>query len=236
MHKKIAETASYHTKITDWSLDERPREKLEKHGAATLSDAELLAILIGSGTQKITAVDLAQTLLRQFGSLANLAKCNYRELSQFKGIGKVKAIKLITAFEIARRLQSFVEGKKTKVTSPDDVVRQYGPLLRDLNKEIFKIILLDGANQIIRDVTISEGTLTASLVHPREVFKAALDERAAAVILLHNHPSGHAEPSAEDISITHQLEQAGKIMGIPVRDHIIIAGRGFISFAKLGYL
>ncbi|MBX7151206.1 DNA repair protein RadC [bacterium] len=234
--KKIAEAATHHTKITDWSVDERPREKLEKHGAATLSDSELLAILIGSGTQKITAVDLAKTLLRQFSTLANLAKCNYHELSQFKGIGKVKAIKLITSFEMARRLQSFVDEKKMKIASPDDVVRQYGPLLRDLNKEVFKVILLDGANQIIRDVTISEGTLTASLVHPREVFKAALDEHAAAVILLHNHPSGHTDPSAEDISITRQLEQAGKIMGIPVRDHIIIAGRSFASLAKLGYL
>lgn len=235
-NKKIAETATYHTKITDWSVDERPREKLEKHGASTLSEAELLAILIGSGTRKITAVDLAQALMRQFGSLANLAKCNYRELSQFKGIGKVKAIKLMTAFEIARRLQSFVDEKKPKITSPEDVARQYGPLLRDLKKEIFKVILLDGANQVIRDVTISEGTLTSSLVHPREVFKAALDEHAAAVILLHNHPSGQTDPSADDISITRQLEQAGKIMGIPVRDHIIVAGRGYTSMAQLGYL
>lgn len=109
-------------------------------------------------------------------------------------------------------------------------------MLRDLKKEIFKVVLLNSANRIIRDVTISEGTLNASLVHPREVFKAAIDDRAASVILLHNHPSGNPEPSAEDISITEQLRQAGKIMGIPVRDHIIVAGSHFTSLAKSGYL
>lgn len=234
--KKVRETSEYHSKIKDWSHEDRPREKLEQRGPSALTDAELLAILIGSGTKRITAVDLAKTLLSEFGHTAELAKCNFQELKQFKGIGKVKAIKLVAAFELMRRTQAQHPSKKTKVKTPEDVADRFIPLLRDLKKEIFRVILLDSANQIIRDVTISEGTLNASLVHPREVFKAAVDDRAASVILLHNHPSGNPEPSAEDISITEQLRQAGRIMGIPVRDHIIVAGSHFTSLAKLGYL
>lgn len=236
IEKKVRETSEYHSKIKDWSHEDRPREKLEQRGPAALTDAELLAILIGSGTQRITALDLAKTLLSEYENIAELAKCNFQELRQFKGIGKVKAIKLVASFEMLRRMQAHRPAKKTKIKTPEDVAEKFIPVLRDLKKEIFRVVLLDSANQIIRDVTISEGTLNASLVHPREVFKAAIDERAASVILLHNHPSGNPEPSAEDISITEQLRQAGKIMGIPVRDHIIVAGAQFTSLAQLGYL
>lgn len=236
IEKKVRETSEYHSKIKDWSHEDRPREKLEQRGPAALTDAELLAILIGSGTQRITALDLAKTLLNEYENIAELAKCNFQELRQFKGIGKVKAIKLVASFEMLRRMQAHRPAKKTKIKTPEDVAEKFIPVLRDLKKEIFRVVLLDSANQIIRDVTISEGTLNASLVHPREVFKAAIDERAASVILLHNHPSGNPEPSAEDISITEQLRQAGKIMGIPVRDHIIVAGAQFTSLAQLGYL
>ncbi len=236
VEKKVRETSDYHAKIKDWSEDDRPREKLERHGSSALSDAELLAILIGSGTKNITALDLAKTLMAEYGTLAGVAKCSFHELSRFKGIGRVKAIKLVAAFEMVRRVEARPDQKKTKVNAPEDVAQKYLPLMRDLKKEIFKVILLDSANRIIRDVTISEGTLNASLVHPREVFKAATDERAASIILLHNHPSGNAEPSVEDIAVTEQLKQAGKIMGIPVRDHIIVAGYRFTSLAKLGYV
>jgi DNA repair protein RadC len=234
--KKIGEAAEYHLKIKDWSEDDRPREKLERRGAAALSDAELLAILIGSGTRKITALDLAKTLLDKYHAIAEIAQRNFQELSQFKGIGKVTAIKLVAAFEIVRRVESKTDQKKLKVHCPEDIAHKYLPLMRDLKKEVFMVFLLDSANRVIRDVTISEGTLNASLVHPREVFKAATDDRAASIILLHNHPSGNAEPSIEDIAVTEQLKQAGKIMGIPVRDHIILAGHHFTSLAKLGYL
>lgn len=234
IEKKVRETSEYG--IKEWKKEDRPREKLELRGAAALTEAELLAILIGSGTKRITAVDLAKTLIAEYGNTAELAKCNFQELSRFKGIGKVRAIKLVAAFEILRRIQSYRPEKKSKIKTPEDIAGIFIPMLRDLKKEIFKVVLLNSANRIIRDVTISEGTLNASLVHPREVFKAAIDDRAASVILLHNHPSGNPEPSAEDISITEQLRQAGKIMGIPVRDHIIVAGSHFTSLAKSGYL
>jgi DNA repair protein RadC len=227
---------SKHATIKEWADDDRPREKLQKHGAAVLSDAELLAILINTGTSRATAVDLAKGLLREFGTLPDLASLNYAELSRVKGIGRVKAIKLMAAFEIARRVESLPHRQKQKITSPDDIAAVYMPLLRDLKKEIFKVVLLDGANQIKSDRTISEGILNASLVHPREVFKYAIDDGAASIILIHNHPSGNCDPSAEDISITRQLKDCGQLMGIPVRDHLIIGRNSFISLRALGHL
>lgn len=227
---------SKHATIKEWADDDRPREKLQKHGAAVLSDAELLAILINTGTSRATAVDLAKGLLREFGTLPDLASLNYAELSRIHGIGRVKAIKLMAAFEIARRVESLPHRQKQKITSPDDIAAVYMPLLRDLKKEIFKVVLLDGANQIKSDRTISEGILNASLVHPREVFKYAIDDGAASIILIHNHPSGNCDPSAEDISITRQLKDCGQLMDIPVRDHLIIGRNSFISLRALGYL
>lgn len=225
-----------HRRIKEWSKDDRPREKLERHGPDVLSDAELIAILLGSGTRKFTAVDVAKQLTLEFEGLAGVARRNFQELSKLNGIGRVKAIKIVAAFEIARRVQAARPAERRRITGPEQIAEQYLPLMRDLKKEVFKIVLLDSANQIIKDVIISEGTLNASLVHPREVFKAALDDHAASLILLHNHPSGNPEPSAEDISITQQLREAGKVMGIPVRDHIILAGQRYSSLAKSGYL
>lgn len=234
--KKIAEPSLYHAKIKDWSLQDRPREKLEQLGAARLSSAELIAILLGSGTRNITAVDLARALEKEFSGLTALARSSAHELRRFKGIGKVKSIKLAAAFELARRIESQSDTKKIRVRSPEDLFKHYMPRLRDLNREVFMVVLLDSANQIIRDCTISEGTLNASLVHPREVFRAAIEHLAASIILVHNHPSGNPEPSREDIAVTEQLKEAGNIMSIPVRDHIIIAGRHYTSLAKSGYL
>ncbi|HNO12258.1 MAG TPA: DNA repair protein RadC [bacterium] len=222
--------------MKDWSSQDRPREKLEQLGAARLSSAELIAILIGSGTRNITAVDLARALEKEFSGLAALARCSTHELRRFKGIGKVKSIKLAAAFELSRRIEAQSDAKKIRVRAPEDLFKHYMPRLRDLNREIFMVVLLDSANQIIRDCTISEGTLNASLVHPREVFRAAIEYMAASIILVHNHPSGNPEPSREDIAVTEQLKEAGIIMSIPVRDHIIIAGRHYTSLAKSGYL
>lgn len=234
--KKVREPSVYRTRIKDWSEEERPREKLELRGPKALTDAELLAILLGSGTRKITALDLARTLIEDHKHLAGLAKTGVSELRQYKGVGKVKAIKLVAAFEIARRVEAFTEQPRARIKSPEDAVQWFRPFLRDLRHEVFIVILLDGASQIIKDVKVSEGTLNASLVHPREVFKAALDERAASVILMHNHPSGNPDPSGEDLVVTRQLVEAGRIMGIPVRDHIIVAGSGYTSLATLGHL
>lgn len=222
--------------IKEWAHDDRPREKLERHGASILSDAELLAILINTGTRNATAVDIAKNLVKEYGSLADLAARNVAELARQRGIGKVKAIKIAAAFELARRVASHRHASKKKIVSPDDIASIYQPLMRDLKKEIFKVVLLDGANQIQGDRTISEGILNASLVHPREVFKYAIDEGAASMILIHNHPSGNCDPSPEDISITRQLTECGVVMGIPVRDHLIIGRNAFVSLRALGHV
>jgi DNA repair protein RadC len=234
--KKVSEPSVYHSKIPDWPKDERPREKLMSHGADTLSDAELLAILIRTGAGKITAVDLAKTLLKEYLSLETLASRTFQELKQFKGLGEVKSISLIAAFELGRRAAVHRRSEKLQVCSPEDVVRRYQPLLRNLQQEIFKVLLLDSANHLLRDVTVSEGILNSSLVHPREVFRHAIIEPAASIILLHNHPSGNPEPSNDDLQITRQMVDASKVIGIPIHDHIILTANSFTSFAERGFL
>ncbi len=234
--KKISEPSLYHSKIPDWPEDERPREKLQRRGAGALSDAELLAILLRAGSGKITAVDLAKKLIADFQTLANLSSRPVRELMQYRGVGEAKAVAIVAAFELGRRTAAHHRGKGQSITSPQDVVERFKPFLRDLKHEQFKIILLDSANHILRDVEISSGILDSSLVHPREVFRQAILEPAAAIILLHNHPSGNAEPSAEDLQITRQLVESGKIVGIHVHDHIIIAGDAYTSFAERGIM
>ena len=234
--KRVEEPSAYHLKITDWPKDERPRERLMRHGPDVLSDAELLSILIRTGTGKITAVDLAKTILREFCSFEDLATRGVNELLRFRGLGEAKSIALIAAFEIGRRTAAGKQRERAQVRSPEDIVRMYQPLLRDLKKEVFKVVLLDSANHILRDVTVSEGILNSSLVHPREVFRPAILEPAASIILLHNHPSGNPEPSAEDIQITRQIAESGKFLGIPVHDHIILTRDAFTSFAERGLL
>jgi DNA repair protein RadC len=236
MTGKVNEATEYHLKIKDWPADERPREKLLKSGARSLSDAELLALLIGSGTGGITAVDIAKKLLVEHGGLAELASKNVVAFSKMKGIGPARSAKIAAMFEIGRRAASGCKSKGMKIQSPKDIVRMYGPLLRDLKNEVFKVVLLDNANRILRDAQVSEGILNASLVHPREVFKPAVEYVAAGVILLHNHPSGEAVPSSEDRIITAKLVRAGEMMDIPVLDHVILAGDGYFSFAKEGLL
>jgi DNA repair protein RadC len=234
--KKIAEVSQYHSKISDWPEGERPREKLLKLGAGLLSDAELLAIIIRSGSGKITAVDISKKILKDYCSLDIIASRNVGDFKKYKGVGNTKAVCLVAAFEIARRAVIIKEKEKRKILSPVDVVDLFMPLMRDLQQEVFKVLLLDSANHLINEVEITRGTLNSSLVHPREVFRAAITQPAAAIILLHNHPSGNSEPSLEDIQITKQLVEAGKIIGIPVHDHIILAGNSFVSFAEKGIL
>lgn len=234
--KKVGEPSGYHSKITDWPIGERPREKLMRRGADSLSDAELLAILIRTGVGRATAVDLAKTLLSEFRSLERLASRSYRDLRRFRGLGDAKSVGLIAAFELGRRASSRKDTGRTRICSPEDVVKQYQPLLKDLQQEVFKVLLLDSANHLLADETISVGILNGSLVHPREVFRRAILEPAASIILLHNHPSGNPEPSSEDIQVTRQLCEAGRIMGIPVHDHIIIALHSHSSFAERGLL
>jgi DNA repair protein RadC len=233
---KVAEPVIYRTKITDWPADERPREKLLRHGADTLSEAELLAILIRTGSGRATAVDIAKKLLNDFTSLSNLAGRTPQEFMDIHGIKEAKAITLVAAFELGRRAASNYNEDNFQVKMPADIVNRYQSLMRDLHEERFKVILLDSANHIIGEKEVSRGILNSSLAHPREVFRHAIVAPAASIILLHNHPSGNPEPSTEDIQITKQIVEAGKIVGIPVHDHIIIAGRGFTSFAERGMI
>lgn len=227
----------YHGKITDWPENERPREKLARAGPQQLSEAELLAIVLGGGTRNITAVDLAKTMLIRSGGLVHLASSSIGDLKKFNGVGDAKAITLLATFELARRLESERKSRKQiSVRAPRDVAEVYIPLMQNLKYEEFRIIILNNSNYVERDVLISKGHLTASLVHPREVFKMAIAESAAGIILLHNHPSGNPTPSPDDINITKKLVEAGKLMEVPVRDHIIIAGDKYTSFVNQGLI
>ncbi|MFQ5568654.1 MAG: DNA repair protein RadC [Rhodothermales bacterium] len=230
----------YHVPINQWDEADRPREKLMKRGPVALSDAELIALIFGSGTRtkngSLSAVQLGQAVLRAYGSLHDTAKRELKDLMRVAGIGPAKAVQLVAAFEIGRRVESQQGGRRVQVSSPEDVAAYYGPLMRDLKKEVFKVVLLNTANVVMGDYTISEGGLAASIVEPRAVFQKAILENAAAIICLHNHPSGNLEPSREDIRITRQLVEAGKLMGVPVHDHLIIAGAQYTSLAERGLM
>jgi DNA repair protein RadC len=223
-------------KITRWPKEERPRERLLQHGPQHLTEAELLGILLGKGMRKKTAIDLARELLDRYESLQNLFSRSPSELTVVKGIGSAKAATLSAAFELVRRIQSQKGAGKSSFKRSSDVANHYLPLMRDLRKEVFKVLLLNRANRLIKEVTISEGTLDASIVHPRDVFREALLETAAGVILIHNHPSGNSSPSEEDLRITKQLVEAGRLLGIKVYDHIILAGEDYRSLADDGLI
>jgi DNA repair protein RadC len=224
------------TGIRRWPAEDRPRERLYHKGAESLADAELLAIQLGSGLPGRSAVDIARDLLTRYGSLPGLAGRGVAELALVRGVGPVKAVRLAATFEITRRLRSRNGGGRVVLGSPEQVFARYGPLMEDLKKEIFRVALLDAQNGLLRDVVISEGTLSASLVHPREVFKPAILESAASIILLHNHPSGDPTPSREDLRLTRQLMECSELMDLRIHDHVIIGRERFISLAQRGAL
>lgn len=220
-------------KVKDLPLDDRPREKLILRGAQNLSDAELLAILLRTGSKDESVIVVAQKLLKEFGNLAVLASKSVEELTHVKGIGKDKAAALVAAFELVRRIE--FESKwysSKKISSPKDIADLYIPLLRDELQEKFFVVCLSSSNRIIKHELLFVGTLNASLVHSREIFKTALANNSANIILMHNHPSGNAEPSNEDISITQKIAEAGKMLEIQIFDHIIIAGNSYTSFVE----
>jgi DNA repair protein RadC len=225
-----------HRRIRDWPIDERPREKLLRHGPQALADVELLAILIRAGNGRETAVDIARSLLAAHSTLRGIASLSPPELMRTRGIGRTRAIECAAAFEIGRRVESMPAHERPIITSPADVAALLLPRLRDLPHEVFMVLHLDAKNALKHQQQLSVGTLNASLVHPREVFKSAIDQRAASIIVVHNHPSGNNEPSGEDIAITRQLVEAGTIVGIPLHDHVIIGGNGFTSLAERGLM
>lgn len=221
--------------VKDWPEEERPRERLIAYGPSTLSEAQLLAILIRNGKAGRTAVDLGRELLERFGSLAGIEQASITEMCGVEGIGPAKAAEIKAAIELGRRYQKpSLAG--ASFCSSLDVVEYYRPRMKDAKKEMFRCALLDTKNKILREEIVSIGSLTASIVHPRDTFKAAIRESAAAVIFIHNHPSGDIKPSQEDILLTKRLVQAGEVLGIQVLDHIIIGEGGHFSFKDNGLL
>lgn len=225
--------------IKEWPQDERPREKMLKQGATVLTDAELLALILRSGdpTTGQSAIDLGRKLIGHFGSnLRELGSAEITEITAIKGMGLAKAAGVKAAFTLAARFQARKLESFDRFTSPQQVFDYFHHEFRDSRKEYFLTLLLDGKNRIIRRVQISEGSLNQSIVHPREVFSPAVKESAAALILVHNHPTGDPAPSGEDMAVTRRLREAGDIMGIRVLDHIIVGDGEYVSFVERGLL
>jgi DNA repair protein RadC len=221
-------------KVKELPIDDRPREKLILRGAQNLSNTELIAILLRTGTKGKSVIQIALELVQKYKDLNVLTNQTHASLKNFPGIGKDKAAALIAAFEISRRVDSKKKWlSNEKVTSPQNIADFFIPLLRDEVKEKFFAICLNSANKIITYELISIGTLNSSIVHPREVFKVAVENNSASIILLHNHPSGNREPSNEDIMLTKKMVEVGKIMDIPVFDHLIIAGEDYTSMVEI---
>jgi DNA repair protein RadC len=216
---------------------DRPRERLWSLGPAALTTIELLAVLIGTGKEGRGVVEVAGRLLeRSEGSLRRLAQRPRAELLRAEGIGPTKAARLVAAFELGVRLAREDRPPVQRIRDPEDVVRVFGGRLRDLQVEEFHLLALDSQSQVLREVLVTRGLLNSSLVHPREVFRAAIAEAAAGIIVVHNHPSGDPTPSAEDRAVTQQLAAAGRLLDLPLYDHVIIAGDRFLSFAGAGLL
>jgi len=212
----------YDKTIKNWPNDERPREKLLKYGEHTLSDSELLAILLRTGTRGSSALDIARNILRKFKSFRNMSHTDIRDWQEFKGLGAAKIAQIRAAIEVGRRFGEESLEKKIKVKSGRDIVDIVMPRMRDLKKEVFKTILLNSQNQIIQVLEITEGTVNRAAPIIREIFQKALQNFAAAIICIHNHPSGNPTPSREDRLFTEELINAGNVLQVKVLDHIII--------------
>jgi DNA repair protein RadC len=223
------------TAIREWPPLERPRERLHADGAGALATRELLAILIGSGREGASAVDVAGELLRRAdGSLRRLSASSPQELAAARGVGPAVAARLAAALELGRRLAREGPLERTRIRGPRDVHDRCAPGLRDLAQEEFRVLLLNTQHAVVRELLVTRGTLDTSVVHPREVFRAAVAESAASMILVHNHPSGDPTPSPEDRAVTSQLADAGRLLGIPVLDHVVIGDGRYVSFVEAG--
>ncbi|SFD99275.1 RadC family protein [Thermophagus xiamenensis] len=224
--------------IRQWAVEDRPREKLLHKGISSLSDAELLAILIGSGSQKESAVDLSRKILRDVNNNLNeLGKMSIESMcKKYHGIGQAKAITIVAALELGRRRQLSSPLQKPQIRASEDVFSLMHPLLADLPHEEFWVLLLNQANKVMQKLNISKGGISGTVIDVRLIMEKALYQHASAIILCHNHPSGNRNPSKADINITKKLIEAGKILDISVLDHVIIAENCYFSFADEGML
>lgn len=223
--------------ILSWAEEDRPREKLMLKGRAALSDAELIAILIGSGTRELSAVDLSKLILHSVGNNLNeLAKLSINDLMKFKGVGDAKAISIAAALELGRRRKESEVLKKAKITSSGDAYQAIRPYLLDLSHEQFWVLLLNRANEIIRPFQVSIGGVAGTIADPKIIFKSAIEYLASAIIMVHNHPSGNLTPSQADLDLTKRVKEAGRLLDIPILDHLIFGDNGYYSFADKGIL
>lgn len=222
--------------ISEWPLAERPREKLLREGSHTLSDPELLAIILRLGTKGGSAIDLARAVLAQFGGFRRMADADLTEFRQIKGLGTAKTAALIAVLEIAGRFWAEPSAQSTPIKSATQVVDIFGPNLRDLKHEVFDVLLLNGKRKSTGRVRMDNGTVTETSTYAREIMSVALQRRAASIVLVHNHPSGDPTPSPADIHLTRRAVFAGKVMDVRVQDHVIIGDKSFYSFADEGII
>ena len=226
------EPVNENRRILNWAEEDRPREKMLLKGKAALTDAELIAILIGSGTVSVSAVDLARQILSGSNNdLNELAKLSIKDLEKYKGIGEAKAITIVSALELGRRRKETEPTKRDKIVSATDAYELMKPHLLDLSHEECWAILLTKSNQVLKKVPISTGGVSGTAVDPKMIFKPALEHLASAIILVHNHPSGNIKPSTEDILLTKKIKEAGKALEVILLDHIIFTNQGYYSFA-----
>ncbi|AEP01817.1 MULTISPECIES: RadC family protein [Heyndrickxia] len=222
--------------IKDFPAEDRPRERLIRTGAESLSNQELLAILLRTGTKEESVLELANRLIRHFEGLRFLKDASLEEMTSIKGIGTAKAVQILAAIELGRRIANLQHDTRYVIRTPQDGANYVMNDMRFLSQEHFVCLYLNIKNQVIHRQTIFIGSLNASIVHPREVFKEALRRSAASIICFHNHPSGDPSPSKEDIEVTKRLAECGKIMGIEILDHLIIGEKKFVSLRQKGYL
>ncbi len=223
--------------IKDWAIEDRPREKLALKGKATLSDAELIAILLGTGTSKLSAVDLGKNILQTVNNdLNELARLSVKDLMKIKGIGEAKAITIISALELGRRRKDLQVEERPRVMGSADAYEILKADLLDIPHEAFWILLLNRANRVIKKHQVSQGGVAGTVADPKIIFKVAVEELASGIILAHNHPSGNLAASQADIDLTKKLKESGKLLDIQVLDHIIVGDKSYFSFADEGLL
>lgn len=236
MQGKSKKSKIYENAIKNWPKDERPREKLLKFGEHTLTDTELLAILLRSGVKGNSAVDLGRKLITKFSTFRNMSHTDITQWKEIKGLGEAKICQIKAALEIGKRFMGEEKKPKGRVKSAKEVADLFMPRMRDLKKEVFKVLFLDGRNNIVDIEEIDEGTISQSSPYVREIISKALQNFSPAIVCVHNHPSGDPKPSQEDRNFTKELINAGKIMQIKILDHVIIGDNNYFSFADKGLL